>query len=102
MSPLAIGTFAKHHVKVISYPPHVTHILQPVDVAFARAFKNFLRREYARLIKTGAIESEVRMSFRKESERKRMVMNIALLNAHSAARTRPIMQSEFSRMSMSL
>jgi hypothetical protein len=35
----ALRTFADHNVKVISFPPHMTHVLQPIDVSCARAFK---------------------------------------------------------------
>jgi hypothetical protein len=35
----ALTLFRMHNVKVISFPPHVTHILQPVDVSCARALK---------------------------------------------------------------
>jgi hypothetical protein len=35
----ALRIFAEHNVKVISFPPHMTHVLQPIDVSCARAFK---------------------------------------------------------------
>jgi hypothetical protein len=35
----ALTVFRMNNVKVISFPPHVTHILQPVDVSCAKALK---------------------------------------------------------------
>jgi hypothetical protein len=38
----ALQIFAAHNSKVISFPPHMTHAMQPIDVACARAFKSAL------------------------------------------------------------
>jgi hypothetical protein len=35
----AMDIFKAHNVMVITYPPHLTHVMQPVDVSWARAFK---------------------------------------------------------------
>jgi hypothetical protein len=35
----ALELLANNNVKVLSFPPHVTHILQPIDVGCVRAFK---------------------------------------------------------------
>jgi hypothetical protein len=35
----ALLLFANNNVKVISFPPHLTHVLQPVDVGCVRPFK---------------------------------------------------------------
>ena len=32
--------FRAHNVMVITFPPHLTHVLQPVDATWARAFKS--------------------------------------------------------------
>jgi hypothetical protein len=40
----ALQIFAAHNCKVISFPPHMTHVMQPIDVACARAFKSALGR----------------------------------------------------------
>jgi hypothetical protein len=39
----ALETFRAHNVHVVTFPPHLTHVLQPIDVSWARAFKTFLR-----------------------------------------------------------
>jgi hypothetical protein len=38
----ALMMLGRSNVKVISFPPHVTHILQPIDVGCVRAFKTAL------------------------------------------------------------
>jgi hypothetical protein len=35
----ALEIFRQHNVLVITFPPHPTHVLQPVDEAWARPFK---------------------------------------------------------------
>jgi hypothetical protein len=40
----AMEIFRNHNVMVITYPPHLTHVMQPVDVSWARAFKAFFTR----------------------------------------------------------
>ena len=39
----ALRIFQQHNVMVITFPPHLTHVLQPVDVAWARRFKSQFR-----------------------------------------------------------
>ena len=39
----ALAVFQQHNVLVITFPPHLTHVLQPVDVAWARRFKSQFR-----------------------------------------------------------
>jgi hypothetical protein len=39
-NPEAIRVFRANHVRVITLPPHCTHCLQPVDVAWAKSFKD--------------------------------------------------------------
>ena len=36
----ALEIFQEHGVLVITFPPHLTHVLQPVDVSWARRFKS--------------------------------------------------------------
>jgi hypothetical protein len=40
----ALQLLAHHNCKVISFPPHMTHVLQPIDVSCARAFKAALAK----------------------------------------------------------
>ena len=42
----ALAIFREHNVRVITFPPHLTHILQPVDVAWARRFKSQFRDSF--------------------------------------------------------
>jgi hypothetical protein len=41
----ALHILRENNVKVITFPPHVTHILQPIDVSCVRAFKAQLAKE---------------------------------------------------------
>jgi hypothetical protein len=41
----ALQSFAGANVEVITFPPHVTHVLQPIDVGCVRALKTGLSRE---------------------------------------------------------
>jgi hypothetical protein len=43
----ALQTLAAAHIHVVSLPPHLTHIMQPVDVCWAQGFKT----EYGRYLK---------------------------------------------------
>jgi hypothetical protein len=43
----ALEILAAHNIKVITFPPHMTHVLQPIDVACARAYKSILGRKMA-------------------------------------------------------
>jgi hypothetical protein len=36
----ALDVFRLHNVVVTTFPPHMTHVLQPVDAAWARSFKS--------------------------------------------------------------
>jgi hypothetical protein len=41
----ALEVFRAHNVLVITFPPHLTHVLQPVDATWARSFKSdFVQR----------------------------------------------------------
>lgn len=40
INPLALQFLAEHHITVIEFPPHYTHLLQPFDVAVAHSFKS--------------------------------------------------------------
>ena len=41
----ALEIFRQHNVLVITFPPHMTHVLQPVDATWARSFKSdFVQR----------------------------------------------------------
>jgi hypothetical protein len=35
----ALHVLSEHNCKVLSFPPHLTHVLQPIDVSCAKAFK---------------------------------------------------------------
>ena len=35
----ALEIFRAHGIHVVTFPPHLTHVLQPVDVSWARSFK---------------------------------------------------------------
>lgn len=39
-NPEAIQVFRENHVRVITLPPHCTHCMQPVDVSWAKSFKD--------------------------------------------------------------
>ena len=43
----AMDLFSKKNTRVITFPPHCTHVMQPFDVAIARQIK----AEYTRLYK---------------------------------------------------
>lgn len=43
LNPLALQFLAKHHITVITFPPHCTHLLQPFDVAVAHSFKSYMQ-----------------------------------------------------------
>jgi hypothetical protein len=45
----ALREMAGRNIKVISFPPHMTHVLQPIDAACARAFKAALGPEMQRI-----------------------------------------------------
>lgn len=46
LNPLALQFLAKHHITVIEFPPHYTHLLQPFDVVVARSFKSNMFHQY--------------------------------------------------------
>jgi hypothetical protein len=35
----AMHVFRQHNVMVVLFPPHLTHVMQPVDVSWAKPFK---------------------------------------------------------------
>jgi hypothetical protein len=42
---VALGTFRAHRVYLITFLPHLTHVLQPMEVSWVRAFKaEFVKR----------------------------------------------------------
>lgn len=56
----ALDILRAHHVNVITLPPHTTHILQPLDTAFFRAWKAAFKRAvekamFRRLLNVGHI-----------------------------------------------
>lgn len=40
LNPLALQFLEKHHITVITFLLHCTHLLQPFDVTVARGFKS--------------------------------------------------------------
>jgi hypothetical protein len=44
-------SLAAAHIRVVTLPPHLTHIMQPMDVCWARAFKT----EYGRYLRTWVV-----------------------------------------------
>jgi hypothetical protein len=38
----ALETFREHNVRVVTLPPRLTHVMQPIDVSWARCSKAFL------------------------------------------------------------
>jgi hypothetical protein len=47
----AMDIFKAHNVKVITFPPHMTHIMQPIDVSWARSFKAWFTREFRKMMR---------------------------------------------------
>jgi hypothetical protein len=52
----AMEIFRQHHISVMTFPPHCTHILQPIDVSIARSFKNRFSAHYRRLEEPGELQ----------------------------------------------
>jgi hypothetical protein len=53
---LALRLLAANHIHVVTLPPHLTHIMQPVDVRWARAFKAAYGRWLTKWLRLGALE----------------------------------------------
>jgi hypothetical protein len=81
----ALNIFQENNVKVISFPPHVTHILQPVDVSCARAFKSELWKETKYFEKNMDKFVTVRHS---QAERRRVQLVLATLSSLGACNFR--------------
>ena len=50
LNPAAMEYFRRFNVKIITLPPHSTHILQPFDVGIASAFKVYFKKSMMRII----------------------------------------------------
>ena len=55
----ALRLLAANHIHVVTLPPHLTHIMQPVDVCWARSFKT----AYGRCLRTWVKESSLEMAY---------------------------------------
>ena len=58
----ALEIFLEHGVKIVTLPPHTTHLTQPLDVAFFRAFKAFFRKAITEAEGGGSSVSKYRLS----------------------------------------
>ena len=52
----ALEFLAANRIHVVTLPPHLTHIMQPVDVCWARAFKTAYGHWLRRYLKEGGLE----------------------------------------------
>jgi hypothetical protein len=86
----AMGIFAAHNVTVVLLPPHLTHVLQPVDLVWVRQFKPFLSAKFHRLTRhqrrlaNAFAELGENMETAGEKHRAR-VGSVSILEAHQAA-----------------
>jgi hypothetical protein len=80
----ALNIFRENNVKVITFPPHVTHILQPIDVSCVRAFKTQLVKESKYFEKHG---EEFVMSH-SQAERRRVQLVLGALSSIGACNLR--------------
>ena len=96
----ALAIFRQHNVMVVTFPPHLTHVLQPVDVAWARRFKSQFRealRSWSKDRSTAALQTQLGLA---ESEvsptmtRRAQVVAAAVDAAHSAT-TRVVCMTAF-------
>jgi hypothetical protein len=69
---------AAHNCKVVSLPPHLTHVLQPIDVACARAFKAALAK-YLEVFRRHP--EHLFMAKGTEASRARVILVLAALSA---------------------
>jgi hypothetical protein len=74
----ALQIFAMHNCKVISFPPHMTHVMQPIDVACARAFKAALGKSIDHFRNH---PEQLPMAKDSDASRTRTVLVIAALSA---------------------
>jgi hypothetical protein len=51
----ALQFLAEKHILVVTLPPHLTHVMQPIDVCWARSFKTAYRRFLKAYIKEDAL-----------------------------------------------
>jgi hypothetical protein len=71
----ACRMFAKHNIICITMVPHCTHIIQPIDVCFAKWFKAEFSDLYRKLIEAGEVELYVGdRPWRSAAARQRMVV----------------------------
>jgi hypothetical protein len=52
---VALQLLASNHIHLVTFPPHLTHILQPVDVCWARVFKTWYGRYIRKWLEENAL-----------------------------------------------
>jgi hypothetical protein len=79
----AMRVFLEHNVRVILFPPHMTHVMQPEDICWARPFKSKTAEAWNRhLTKPGVAEAsfaELKEDMRKASEKHRVRVRVRML-----------------------
>jgi transposase len=84
----ALLLLRENHVICITFVPHCTHIMQPIDVEWARFFKEWFSKFYRQLVGDGVIERRVGITrFASPTARNRMVVLFSAVNAFNVART---------------
>jgi hypothetical protein len=80
--------FPQHNVPVIPFPPHMTHVMQPVDTCWAWPFKSETADAWNRhLTNPGVVEAafaELKEDMRKASEKHRVRVRV-LFSVYEAA-----------------
>jgi hypothetical protein len=80
----ALDIFRENNVKVITFPPPVTHILQPIDVSCVRAFKSQLFKESKHFDK----HVDKFVVTRNQTDRRRVQLVLATLSSIGACNLR--------------
>jgi hypothetical protein len=85
---LAISELAAaHNLKLLTFVPHCTHVLQPIDVCFAHPFKREFTRFYRQLSREGVIEDDAGISRFTGAGRERQVVARAMISAYQKTST---------------
>jgi hypothetical protein len=51
----AMHVFPQHNVMVVLFPPHLTHVMQPVDVSWAKPFKTKTAEAWRRYTRSACV-----------------------------------------------
>ena len=61
--------FLEHNVRVILFPPHMTHVLQPVDICWARQFKAKMADAWNRYLRKQGVEDAAYLELNEDKEK---------------------------------